>query len=228
MRPRRFEHSVPAIPAVLPLNKRNTAASPAFILTPLSALRAMKTFTILCFTHLVAASERGGNFRDAVPPAERALLPPGLAVNMPPDMDLVEEDATAWVVHTTGNNGEVHVVQDNTPECPVTCKAMRDISGNGEYVEVRPGEKRIDAVHVFHSATARQGCHQAKKAGLFSGLIIRGYGFHMAASGCENRGSDTDQTFMTHNCKHEVDTGHCTCTCNYMRRPAGFSAANAV
>ena len=125
---------------------------------------------------------------------------------------LGEADATAWQIHSGSTNVVANEDGADHAECPVTCVAMRKKNDGSGFERVQPGEKRIDAVHVEHASSAGAPCEATGLAHLYSHLTVRAYGWHRHSSGCKKPPA---KKFRKHTCLHNIDTGTCSCKCNY-------------
>ena len=164
-----------------------------------------------------AGTLRGGHNSPHVIMDDTAASPAVHRASLARRRRLVEQDAVKWIIHRNANAEITSVVAGEkpkmNPKCPVTCKGMRF---NGlDLVDVKPGEKRVDAVHVFHSSSAKKGCHAQGLQGHYTGLTIRAFGWHVHTSSCLPKKSGDAAPLMTHKCKHDLVTAQCKCTCNY-------------
>ena len=62
------------------------------------------------------------------------------------------------------------------------------------------------------ASSAGAPCEATGLAHLYSHLTVRAYGWHRHSSGCKKPPA---KKFRKHTCLHNIDTGMCSCKCNY-------------
>ena len=198
---------------------RQPALTPVFFSTTMNAVSSiiMSLVALLAAPVSAAGVLRGGHSSRHVAAGTAPLPAVSVRAGLVRRRRLLEQDAVKWVVHRNENAEVTHVTQGEAPTmnpaCPVTC--MAKVYNGLDLLDVKPGEKRIDAVHVFHSSSATKPCHEQKLQHHFTGLTIRAYGWHVHTSNCAPKASGAKAPLMTHKCTHDIATAKCTCTCNY-------------